>query len=212
MPPLEAKQKTLNALSQALLLIPTLTVPIARLFRPILLELVARALHHGSATHGASVSMEQLETIASALSKLLHLAPHISNLVLRYFSRAPSLFERIRELRQAESDVDVHLHQPRRVLLVAVDLMRVLLIPQGSLTELARTAYRFLRFSPSDFGTVLWDWSPFFSLISINKGDTTLQYYVMESVSILLNLSDHNKIKLPNSLDTTNIRLACELR
>jgi hypothetical protein len=82
---------------------------------------------------------------------------------------------------------------------------------QDTFVELARTAYRFLKFSSTDFGTGLWDWSPFFSLLSVDHS-AALRFYVLESVSILLSISDENKLKLPNALDLQHIRAMCEIR
>jgi hypothetical protein len=87
----------------------------------------------------------------------------------------------------------------------------VVALTQDSFVELAKTAYRFLKFSSTDFGTSLWDWSPFFSLLSIEH-NAALRSYVLESVSILLSISDENKLKLPNALDLQHIKAMCEIR
>lgn len=81
--------------------------------------------------------------------------------------------------------------------------------------ELAKTAYRFLQFSPIDFGTNLWDWSPFFALLSMehHHADTTLRFYVAESVSILLRISDESKLQLSNSsFNLQQVQAMCQTR
>ncbi len=210
----------MNVLSQLLVSSPVLTAPIAQLFRPILLELVARVTDSGPRSVLGEWEAQRFEATASALSKLLHMAPHTSGMVLAFFARSPSLFERLSQPRAADSthvDVrcSVHLLSPceeccrycRRGLTVTV----VVALTQDSFVELAKTAYRFLKFSSTDFGASLWDWSPFFSLLSIEH-NAALRSYVLESVSILLSISDENKLKLPNALDLQHIKAMCEIR
>jgi hypothetical protein len=91
----EDKHKILNVLSQLLVSAPVLTAPIAQLFRPILPELVARVTDGGSRSVLGKWEVQHFEATASALSKLLHMAPHISGTVVAFFARSPSLFARL---------------------------------------------------------------------------------------------------------------------
>jgi len=104
----EDKHKILNVLSQLLVSSPVLTAPIAQLFRPILLELVARVTDSGPRSVLGEWEMQRFEATASALSKLLHMVPHTSGMVLAFFARSPSLRTRMSQPRAADSThVDV---------------------------------------------------------------------------------------------------------
>ncbi|KAL6070950.1 Midasin [Balamuthia mandrillaris] len=180
------KEAVLIELSTLLVTEEELTLPIARLFRPLLSEFVGRVVYEGTAmTHaGASTELFPVESVASAFSKILPLAPHLCSTILEYFARVPSLFERIERM---------------------TDVSKV---PISVWIRLAQTAYRLLRFSVAEFGSTLWDWSPFFALLSLE--DKTLRHYTLRCVALLLRVSDSSKWKLPLNTDKEQIKILQE--
>ncbi|GES99488.1 midasin [Rhizophagus clarus] len=164
-------QKLLDCISD-LLLIPSLTLNIANLFRPILIDLVSRwLLSNNNDTMEVDYDvMSKVENVAYAFSLLLPIKPQLLSFAVKFFSQSSSLLERLNFLNQDRSSENFQ---------VTKDLQRLLL-----------TAYRLLRFSGSTF-IRLWNWSPLFQLlIHVNK---TIRYLTVLCLSIVLNMSDEQR-------------------
>eukprot|EP01116_Phalansterium_solitarium_P008707 TRINITY_DN2266_c0_g2_i3.p1 TRINITY_DN2266_c0_g2~~TRINITY_DN2266_c0_g2_i3.p1 ORF type:complete len:1859 (-),score=760.71 TRINITY_DN2266_c0_g2_i3:142-5718(-) len=175
-----AVKKQVLALLVQLLAAPESTRVIARTFRP-LLPLLLTELPSLVATTGASSAayFDSLERISSVFSWLLPVCPQCLGFVLRFFQNSPSLFARLEA-----SDVD---------------FSRGDASPQDTkrLSELLRTAHRFLRLSPTDFAA-LWNWAPVFALLE--HPDTAVRWHAAQCISIYLGASDSTRTKLKEQL------------
>ncbi|GBC28203.2 uncharacterized protein OCT59_003902 [Rhizophagus irregularis] len=162
-------KKLLDCISN-LLLIPSLTLNIANLFRPILIDLVSRwLLSNNNDTMEVDYDvMSKVEKVANAFSLLLPIEPQLLSFAVTFFSQTSSLLERLNLLNQ--EDISNENSQ---------DLQRLLL-----------TAYRLLRFSGSTF-IKLWNWSPLFQLlIHVN---IAIRYLTVLCLSIVFNMSDEQR-------------------
>ncbi|KAL1916197.1 uncharacterized protein VTP21DRAFT_5814 [Calcarisporiella thermophila] len=146
--------RTLLAGLSGLLLEPCLTTYMVRIFRPILVDLVARWLLIPDASHcrlvkgeGGENLMEDIHTrierIAAAFSVILPLAPQIKSLALNFFEHSPSLFDRLNSFDSALDD-EARINQLRSILL---------------------TTHRLLAYSVSSFRQMC-NWSPVYNLLA----------------------------------------------
>ncbi|CAI2169296.1 7876_t:CDS:10, partial [Funneliformis geosporum] len=170
-------KKLLDCISN-LLLNPSLTLIIANLFRPILIDLVSRWLlpnDNNDMMKVDYVAVSNVESFANAFSLLLPTTPQLLSFAVTFFSQTPSLLERLNFLNQEE----------------------ILLNDENSkeikdLQQLLLTAYRLLRFSGSTF-IKLWNWSPLFQLlVHANKA---IRYLSIWCLSIVFNMSDEQREK-----------------
>lgn len=119
------KTAVLDKLSQCLLA-PPYTLPMISVFRPIVIDLVARWLTPGFTNflETDNNAVQKIELVAKAFSVILPVVPQVkrwvkkdyiinrcqvltfvvlSSLAVRYFQNSPSLFERLNHLPNAES-------------------------------------------------------------------------------------------------------------
>ncbi|OAQ30077.1 P-loop containing nucleoside triphosphate hydrolase protein [Linnemannia elongata AG-77] len=176
--------QVLNILSN-LLKNEHLTCKVVQLFRPILLDLVARWLvsdpasspllgqtqqmsdNSSLADHNRS-SQQDLESMARAFALILPIVPQVKSFAVRLFSQYPSQLEWLNTL--TESDFNA---------------------PSEAVTKRAQdtlmTCFRLLNFSQSTFGS-LWDWTPLYNLLSFN--DEALKYLALRCLAIVLDIRD----------------------
>ncbi|RIA85786.1 P-loop containing nucleoside triphosphate hydrolase protein [Glomus cerebriforme] len=167
----ENTKKLLDCISD-LLLNPSLTLIIANLFRPILIDLVSRwLLSNDNDTMEVDYGViSKVENVANAFSLLLPIKPQLLSFAVTFFSQSPSLLERLDFLNLNINNEDTH---------ATKDLQRLLL-----------TAYRLISFSGSTF-IKLWNWSPLFQLlIHVNK---SIRYLAILCLSIVFNMSDEQR-------------------
>ncbi|KAF9929042.1 AAA ATPase midasin, partial [Modicella reniformis] len=183
--------QALNIISQ-LLKNEHLSMKIVELYRPLVLDLVARWLVPGPGSGSASSSLsplihqdgdfisssgnssssrslpQDLEDMARAFALILPIVPQVKSFAVRLFSHYPSPFEWFNTL----TDKDFQ-------------------APSESVTKRAldtlMTCFRLLTFSPSAFIN-LWDWSPIYNLLSYN--DDALKYLAIRCLAIILDIRD----------------------
>ncbi|ORY03799.1 P-loop containing nucleoside triphosphate hydrolase protein, partial [Basidiobolus meristosporus CBS 931.73] len=175
------KGELLDTLAQ-LLVRPELTLIIAHLFRPLLIDLSARWNRSEILSSYPQISTDfsnftQVEVVAMAYAKLLNIAPQLKSSAIQFFKQQPSLFERVNtSLSQKKSSAE----DP-----AFTKYLSTLLI----------SAYRLLKTSVRSFAG-LFNWTPLFQLI--NYSDQEIRYYVVLSLSLLLEMSDretHDSIR-----------------
>ncbi|CAG8447499.1 16137_t:CDS:10 [Dentiscutata erythropus] len=171
-------RELLNCLSD-LLLHPLLTLPIAELFRPILLDLVSRWLLPREtmqiSTFDKFEVYSRIDNVAFAFSQLLPIAPQllrqVLNLAVTLFSRSPSIFSGLDSLNQNECNKDKYMTEK--------DIQSLLI-----------TAYRLLRFSTTTFSR-LWDWSTLTQLLT--HPNKAIRYLTLCCLGIVFGMSDEQK-------------------
>ncbi|CAG8487914.1 37837_t:CDS:10, partial [Gigaspora margarita] len=160
-----------------LLLHPLLTLPIAELFRPILLDLVSRWLLPRNTTHTSIlVKFEvysRIENIAFAFSQLLPIAPQLLSLAITLFSQSPSIFSGLDSLNQNECNNNNYMTEK--------DIQSLLI-----------TAYRLLKFSTITFSR-LWDWSTLTQLLT--HPNKAIRYLTLRCLGSVFGMSDAQKEK-----------------
>ncbi|KAG0370064.1 AAA ATPase midasin [Gamsiella multidivaricata] len=172
--------KALNIISY-LLKNEHFSIKIVELFRPLVLDLVARWLAADTtsspligqdrsvpdADHNKN-SQKDLESMARAFALILPIVPQVKSFAVRLFSQYPSPLEWLNTL--TEKDFRS---------------------PSEDLTRRAQdtmmTCFRLLNFSQSTFAT-LWDWTPVYNLLS--HTDDALKYLVIRCLAIVLDIRD----------------------
>ncbi|KAF9140977.1 AAA ATPase midasin [Mortierella sp. GBA39] len=176
--------QVLNILSN-LLKNEHLACKVVQLFRPILLDLVARWLvsdpassplldqtqqmsdNNSLADHNRN-SQQDLESMARAFALILPIVPQVKSFAVRLFSQYPSPLEWLNTL--TENDLNA---------------------PSEAVTKRAQdtlmTCFRLLNFSQPTFGS-LWDWTPLYNLLSFN--DEALKYLAIRCLAIVLDIRD----------------------
>ncbi|KAG0022720.1 AAA ATPase midasin [Entomortierella chlamydospora] len=163
------------------------SIKIVELYRPLVLDLVARWLAADSIStpstssssspligsnlpdmnHNKS-SKQDLESMARAFALILPIIPQIKSFAVRLFSQYPSPLEWLNTL--TEKDYRS---------------------PSEDITARAQdtlmTCFRLLNFSQSTFAT-LWDWTPIYNLLSYN--DDALKYLAIRCLAIVLDIRD----------------------
>ncbi|KAG0307077.1 AAA ATPase midasin [Dissophora globulifera] len=177
-----ATQQALNIISQ-LLKHEALSIKIVELYRPLVLDLVARWLWgSGTADSGASTpqrdagdnfsnnnSRQDLESMARAFALILPIVPQVKSFAVRLFLQYPSPLEWLNTLTENDR------RSPTE------DMSR-------RAQDTLMTCFRLLSFSPSTFIT-LWDWTPIYNLLSFNDG------FEVSNISHSGNKDDHNVVK-----------------
>ncbi|XP_024535665.1 midasin [Selaginella moellendorffii] len=166
---------------QELLVRPDCTVVVAGCFRSVLSEVVSDLVNSLEKRSSSSLSVATHEYVSVAFSKILDLAPFLSSSILRYYTFAPSPFERLlRNGLGGESK-------------------------EGpSLLEVLRASYQFLRLDGRSFRE-LWDWSPFLSLLLWTgecRGGTVfdVRWCAVQVLSLVFRMSDAASRDLSASL------------
>ncbi|KAI8600925.1 P-loop containing nucleoside triphosphate hydrolase protein [Dissophora ornata] len=179
-------QQCLNIISQ-LLKNEDLSIKIVELYRPIVLDLVARWLAVDSSSASGSSSpviggtngdgdfngrgpqqQKDLESMARAFALILPIVPQVKSLAVRLFSHYPSPLEWLNTLTEKD------LRSP------TVDVTR-------RAQDTLMTCFRLLNFSQSTFAT-LWDWTPIYNLLLLN--DDPLKYLAIRCLAIVLDIRD----------------------
>ncbi|KAK3846925.1 MAG: hypothetical protein J3R72DRAFT_519841 [Linnemannia gamsii] len=154
---------------------------VVQLFRPIVLDLVARWLVSDPASsplldqtqtpdladHNRN-SQQDLESMARAFALVLPIVPQVKSFAVRLFSQYPSPLEWFNTL--TDSDLSA---------------------PSEAVTKRAQdtlmTCFRLLNFSQPTFGS-LWDWTPLYNLLSFN--DEAMKYLAIRCLAIVLDIRD----------------------
>ncbi|KAI8086936.1 P-loop containing nucleoside triphosphate hydrolase protein [Gilbertella persicaria] len=165
----------LDTVSKAMIK-PEWTLSVIRLFRPIIIDLVARwtlpgfttFLDTASASPNASSTVYKIELVARAFSIVLPIVPQVKSLAVTYFTHSASLFERLNHL-NTNDQVDV---TPSLT---------------AELQDLLLTTYRLLEFSSSAFIS-LWNWGPLVQLLQIES--PCVRYLAVLCLSKVYSLSD----------------------
>ncbi|KAK3821372.1 MAG: P-loop containing nucleoside triphosphate hydrolase protein [Benniella sp.] len=168
--------QALNLISQ-LLKNEHLSIKIVEIYRPLVLDLVARWLVPeyaalsplGDQECASNKSLPQdLEDMARAFALILPIVPQVKSFAVRLFSQYPSPLEWLNTLTEKN-----------------------LQSPSESTTKRAQdtlmTCFRLLNFSRSAFAN-LWDWSPIYNLLSYN--DDALKYLAIRCLAIILDIRD----------------------
>ncbi|KAI9260402.1 hypothetical protein EDC94DRAFT_542138 [Helicostylum pulchrum] len=170
-----SKSQLLDIVSKAMLR-PEWTTSVVRLFRPIVIDLIARwtlpgfttFLDSASVSPNASSTVYKIELVAKAFSTVLPIVPQVKSLAVTYFTHSTSLFERLNHINTSnESEVASSL--------------------TAELQDLLLTTYRLLRFSTSTF-TPLWNWGPLVQLLQFP--DPSIRYTTVLCLSNVYGLSD----------------------
>ncbi|KAI1311961.1 AAA ATPase midasin [Mortierella claussenii] len=169
--------QALNIIS-GLLKNPLVAIKIVELYRPLVLDLVARWLAVSSTPSSPAMDMDgtttnkssqqDLESMARAFALILPIVPQVKSFAIRVFSQYPSPLEWLNTLTEKD------LHPP---------VEEVTRRAQDTLM----TCFRLLNFSSSTF-TGLWDWTPIYNLLSYN--DDALRYLAIRCLAIVLDIRD----------------------
>ncbi|KAL7319508.1 AAA ATPase midasin [Mucor circinelloides] len=170
-----SKSQLLDTVSKAMLK-PEWTLSVVRLFRPIVIDLVARwtlpsftdFLDSASASPNANRTVYKIELVAKAVSVVLPIVPQVKSLAVTYFTHSTSLFERLN-----------HLNNYRE--------LEVTSSLTAELQDLLLTTYRLLSFSTSTF-TPLWNWGPLVQLLQFQN--PCIRYITVLCLSKVYGLSD----------------------
>ncbi|KAF9586477.1 AAA ATPase midasin [Lunasporangiospora selenospora] len=160
-----------------------LSVKIVELFRPLVLDLVARwlvsdlvssplidqaATLKGNGMDQTKRSRQDLESMARALAAILPIVPQVTSFAVRLFSQYPSPLEWINTLTEKDRSS-----------------------PSNELNKRAQdtlmTSFRLLKFSQSTFAS-LWDWTPVYTLLSYN--DDGIKYLAIRCLASVLDIRD----------------------
>ncbi|KAF9575027.1 AAA ATPase midasin [Mortierella alpina] len=171
-----------------------LSIKIVELYRPLVLDLVARWLAadassspligHTTPDHPSKAAQLDLESMARAFALILPIVPQVKSFAVRLFSQNPSPLEWLDTLTEQD-----------------------LCTPAEGVTRRAHdtlmTCFRLLTYSPSTF-VPLWDWTPLYSLLSYN--DEPLRYLALRCLAIVLDIRDDQlgaalKVHLPQGTD-----------
>eukprot|EP01134_Creolimax_fragrantissima_P005503 CFRG5503T1 len=163
----QAKTNLLQVLSE-LLIEPDLTHTVARLFRPVLVDLVDNVINVRVTSDNIPklFSIVQHERIGTCLSLLLSLVPQLQNQVLSYYERSPPPFERI--CMSSAGSPSSQNHQNA-----------------CEWNGIATTCYRLVRDAP--IVKTIWNWGPFYTLLGVSDSSTRL--YVAKTITLLLDTS-----------------------
>ncbi|KNC81071.1 hypothetical protein SARC_06594 [Sphaeroforma arctica JP610] len=167
-------KKSLLLVVSELLLDPALTSTVARVFRPVLVDLIIKLIEPNEEQHGAHsiptpFSLDRHDSIGACLSVLLMSAPQLQSQVLSYYEYNPPPFERISRS-----------HSPSQT------------TQSESYEDMAATCYRLLRFCPAL--RTRWNWGPLYILLT-NENPTT-RVYVAKSIALLLKLDNQQTTRL----------------
>ncbi|EGG20931.1 type A von Willebrand factor domain-containing protein [Cavenderia fasciculata] len=146
----------LTQLSNIMMTKSSQTITITHIFRPIVIDLVSRYL----ATPAASQSVE---TSSFIFSQLLPITPQLEGIIVQYYQRVPSIFDRISLI----TDITKENHE--------------------RWLQLAQTCYRLLSYNSKLFSNI-WNWAPFFTLLEIDNA--RLRWYIIKSICILLSMPE----------------------
>ncbi|KAI8971571.1 P-loop containing nucleoside triphosphate hydrolase protein [Mycotypha africana] len=170
-----SKTVLLETISKAMLN-PEWTNCIIDLFRPIVIDLVARWTLPGftdfidanPASPNSNKTVYKIELVAKAFSTVLPTVPQVKSLAVSYFSHSTSLFERLNHINLSKE----------------TEITQTL---TAELFELLLTAYRLLSFSSSTF-IPIWNWGPVVQLLEYRE--PTIQYMAILCLSKVYQLSD----------------------
>ncbi|KAI8145635.1 P-loop containing nucleoside triphosphate hydrolase protein [Fennellomyces sp. T-0311] len=140
------------------------------LFRPIVLDLVARWATPAFINEPNAVN--RIEWVAKAFSIVLPVVPQVKSLAVTYFTNSPSLFERLN-----------HLSHTMEV----KDCLWKTTSTGDELQDLLLTTYRLLSFSTSTFAP-LWNWGPMVGLLKFPN--ECVRYLTILCLSKAYGLSD----------------------
>ncbi|KAI7907509.1 P-loop containing nucleoside triphosphate hydrolase protein [Cokeromyces recurvatus] len=176
-----SKSQLLDAVSKAMLN-PKWTLSTISLFRPIVIDLVARwtlpgfadFLDHASTLTNTSKTVYKIELIAKAFSVTLPIMPQVKSLAVTYFTHSASLFERLNHLNNYDDSKIV-----------------------DELQDLLLTTYRLLIFSTSTFKS-LWNWGPLVQLLQFQN--PCIRYITILCLSKVYGLSDAQVKSLLSSI------------
>ncbi|KAG0044860.1 AAA ATPase midasin [Gryganskiella cystojenkinii] len=179
----EATTESLNTISQ-LLKNEHFSIKIVQLFRPLVLDLVARWLsadltssprltqqNNNSIITGTDLnrnSQGDLENMARAFALILPIVPQATSFAVRLFTQYPSPLEWLNTI------TEQNLRSPAEE--VTTRALNTLM-----------TCFRLLNFSQSTF-TTLWDWTPIYNLLSYN--DEAIKYLAIRCLAIVLDIRD----------------------
>ncbi|CEP09720.1 hypothetical protein [Parasitella parasitica] len=172
---LTAKSRLLDTVAKAMIN-PAWTLGAIRLFRPIVIDLVARwtlpgftnFLDSTPASPNASRTVYKIELVAKAFSIVLPIVPQVKSLAVTYFAHSTSLFERLN-----------HLSNYRE--------LEVTSLLTAELQDLLLTTYRLLGFSASTFAP-LWNWGPLVQLLQFQS--PCIRYITVLCLGKVYGLSD----------------------
>ncbi|RKP23461.1 hypothetical protein SYNPS1DRAFT_30791 [Syncephalis pseudoplumigaleata] len=181
----ELCQRILRTLSE-LLLHPATTRLVARRFRPLLVDLVARWIWQLSArggqvnaaamtADGSTARLNRTEMALIAFSTLLPVAPQVKSLALDYFQLAPSPLDRLANFAALDDKKTV-----------------------DSLYLLLRASYRLLSSTAKGIAASnfkgLFDWSPMHA--AIDHANERISYLARYCLSFTLDMSDAERQRL----------------
>ncbi|KAI7849614.1 P-loop containing nucleoside triphosphate hydrolase protein [Circinella umbellata] len=146
----------------------TYTRTMISLFRPIVLDLVARWATPAFIQEPNAVN--RIEWVAKAFSIVLPIVPQVKSLAVTYFINSPSLFERLT-------------HLPHNMEYTTSTTSST----TAELQDLLLTTYRLLSFSTSTFAP-LWNWGPMVELLKYS--DDCVRYLTILCLSKAYGLSD----------------------
>ena len=203
-PSSNALDASLDALSSLLLLHPQYTLTIAKLFLPIIPELVARKLNittsaehidnNNNTNNKSNWNTSEKETIALTLSLLLPIVPQLSTITLNYFKMSKtSIFQRLIDYENEQKSTIEQL-----LLQLNVnesnndnnDIQRQEIL-QGVL-KICRATYNLLSFNPALFRSI-WNWAPIF--VCATRADTLYGWYAARSSTIILRIPQMDRRK-----------------
>ncbi|KAG0341494.1 AAA ATPase midasin [Podila horticola] len=146
------------------------SIKIVELYRPLVLDLVARWLAADSLSmmDTDSNALQDLESMARAFALILPIVPQATSFAVRLFSNAPSPLEWLNTL----TEHDLASPSPDNTRRAQDTLM---------------TCFRLLNYSPSTF-VPLWDWTPIYNLLSFN--DDALKYLTIRCLAVVLDIRD----------------------
>ncbi|KAI8642397.1 hypothetical protein BD408DRAFT_180035 [Parasitella parasitica] len=172
---LTPKNQLLDTVSKAMIN-PEWTPSIVRLFRPIVIDLVARwtlpgftdFLDSAPASPNASRTVYKIELVAKAFSVVFPIVPQVKSLAVTYFTHSTSLFERLDHLcNYREIEVTSSL--------------------TAELQDLLLTTYRLLGISTSTF-IPLWNWGSLVQLLQFQS--PYIRYITVLCLGKVYGLSD----------------------
>ncbi|KAG0206795.1 AAA ATPase midasin [Mortierella sp. GBA30] len=155
------------------------SIKIAELYRPLVLDLVARWLaadstsspligHSDQDPNHSRNAQQDMESMSKAFALILPIVPQVKSFAVRLFSQNPSPLEWFNTLTEQD-----------------------LRSPTEDVTKRAQdtlmTCFRLLTYSQSTFAP-LWDWTPVYNLLSYN--DEALKYLAIRCLAIVLDIRD----------------------
>ncbi|KAI9314232.1 P-loop containing nucleoside triphosphate hydrolase protein [Dichotomocladium elegans] len=188
--------RVLEILSQCLLN-SAWTQSMVTLFRPIVIDLVARWVTPGFTTFlemadtkstKPAGAVNRIEVVAKAFSIILPVVPQVKSLAVSYFTKSPSLFERLNQLPHFDS--------------MNVSNGGIPSAMSNDLQDLLLTTYRLLYFSASTF-VPIWNWGSFVQLLRYDNPN--LRYLTILCLSKAYQLSDSQTTGLLESVSNGDL-------